>query len=90
MTKYQITYELEAENLNDATTVAHLLLFGQDDVDIDSVYVAPLPCTCVEPEPVDPLDVAFPTNPMTFNQTIPITYTSSTPNDLMAWLLGKP
>ena len=41
MSKFKITYTLEAENLNDAMNVAHLLLLKDGDADISQVKVTP-------------------------------------------------
>lgn len=72
--KYQITYELEAENLNDATNAAYLLLFDTD-ADIDSVYVAPLPCNCADPietDFADPMPLTHESKPIPMSNT-PVT-----------------
>ena len=42
MSKFKITYTLEAENLNDAMNVAHLLLLKDEDADISQVKVTPM------------------------------------------------
>lgn len=42
MSKFKITYTLEADNLNDAMNVAHLLLLKDEDADISEVKVAPM------------------------------------------------
>lgn len=49
MSTFKITYELEADNLNDAMNVAHLLLLNDEDADVARVNVEPIEAPTPEP-----------------------------------------